>query len=266
MVDEDDVEEPLPTLAQLPLFIRTFAGQASPYAVALYSHLLRCCEDEQSEEVSLSLEDLAKPTCMTLMRARQAMGELRQLGVASYSGGSIWVEHHLRWRAGRAYAYPQDCHVYLLQHGARFKIGFSTQYEIRVQAIQRMLPSECKLVHLIRTDKGRQLEKFWHCCFKHLRDKGEWFHLEDKEVTWMCKTADIRNLSDSYMADLWWQYRVYAYHFYPDSKAADELVWFFADAENRDRYADILMHIWGLAERPDPWGQAETHTRAWVHP
>lgn len=68
--------------------------------------------------------------------------------------------------------------VYILQADSGLvKIGLAQNIERRVLDIQAMSPSALTLVHVIETDRAREVERLLHIEFKARREWGEWFRL-----------------------------------------------------------------------------------------
>ena len=73
--------------------------------------------------------------------------------------------------------------VYLLKSGKYYKIGRSNspgrrEYEISIQQ-----PEPVKLIHEIQTDDPSGIEAYWHKRFADRRKNGEWFELNQSDVS-----------------------------------------------------------------------------------
>lgn len=78
--------------------------------------------------------------------------------------------------------HPQTGHVYLVKCGPYYKIGLSTDVNVRLRQIAHS-PFVTELVHLIETDDVYTLEKELHEQYADKRRKGEWFELSQQDVT-----------------------------------------------------------------------------------
>ena len=72
--------------------------------------------------------------------------------------------------------------VYLMKSGKYYKIGRSDCAEKRAYEIQLLLPEKLKLVHKIKTDDPKGIERYWHQRFSSKRLRGEWFDLSSQEI------------------------------------------------------------------------------------
>ncbi|WCO68717.1 GIY-YIG nuclease family protein [Iamia majanohamensis] len=72
--------------------------------------------------------------------------------------------------------------VYLARSGRFHKVGQTQHVGRRSYELQLQLPERLQLVHTIRTDDPRGVERYWHDRFAHLRANGEWFKLSQSDV------------------------------------------------------------------------------------
>lgn len=72
--------------------------------------------------------------------------------------------------------------VYLMKSGKYFKIGQSNCAERREFELRILLPEKLNLIHKIKTDDPRGIERYWHSRFKDRRQRGEWFDLSASDV------------------------------------------------------------------------------------
>ena len=73
--------------------------------------------------------------------------------------------------------------VYLLQAGPFYKIGKTNNFARRLKEIKLQLPYPVTVVHTIAARDISASETFWHRKFAHQRTNGEWFTLNDAEVS-----------------------------------------------------------------------------------
>jgi hypothetical protein len=72
--------------------------------------------------------------------------------------------------------------VYMERLGKHYKIGYTTAVPQRHRAISMELPEKPSVVHYIRTDDPKGIERYWHDRFAAYRTNGEWFTLTPREV------------------------------------------------------------------------------------
>lgn len=100
----------------------------------------------------------------------------------------IFKAQHLVARLGTGWAYRGNMgrwwsppRVYFLRCGDFVKIGYSSNLDKRVSAIQVGAPLPLAKLGVIRADtpmEARQLEELWHWRFGALHVHGEWFRAE----------------------------------------------------------------------------------------
>ena len=67
-------------------------------------------------------------------------------------------------------------------HAGVYKIGFTNLVDRRISELGAKAPAELELVHEIKTDDPRGVEKYWHQRFEAKRMRGEWFKLNAADV------------------------------------------------------------------------------------
>jgi hypothetical protein len=73
--------------------------------------------------------------------------------------------------------------VYLLHCGKRYKIGKTVNGKRRYGQLKLQLPEKADLVHEIRTNDIDYCERHWHRHFAEQRLNGEWFILNDDDIS-----------------------------------------------------------------------------------
>jgi len=73
--------------------------------------------------------------------------------------------------------------VYLVKgHPGEYKIGRTTLVDRRLTQLGATASVEHELVHEIKTDDPSGVEAYWHRRFHEKRMRGEWFHLNPRDV------------------------------------------------------------------------------------
>ena len=81
---------------------------------------------------------------------------------------------------------PRPGYVYLIQSPTTaYKIGRTQDPDDRIKTFSVKLPFEVNYIRLIYTDDMYALEKALHDYFADKRINGEWFELEDADVTYL---------------------------------------------------------------------------------
>ncbi len=77
--------------------------------------------------------------------------------------------------------------VYFIQVGDLIKIGRTSDYNSRIQALKSTIPNE--VIELGVVVGGSELEKELHKRFNANRSHGEWFHATSELISYVDKTA-----------------------------------------------------------------------------
>jgi len=84
-------------------------------------------------------------------------------------------------------------HVYLLRADNGFyKIGQSKVLDDRIKQLAVQLPYELELICAIQTVNPIGLEEELHTRFREKRKRGEWFNLDEDDVTYFAVLSKIR--------------------------------------------------------------------------
>lgn len=78
-------------------------------------------------------------------------------------------------------------YVYLMKFGSEYKIGTSNNVERRFRELKTQMPYKGDIIHTITTGDPEGIERYWHDFFKENRLKGEWFHLNSKQIKYFKK-------------------------------------------------------------------------------
>ena len=82
--------------------------------------------------------------------------------------------------------------VYLLKAGSNYKIGRTTDFKRRLNEIKLQLPDPVTVEHTIQTNHPVEIESYWHERFSNKRKNGEWFGLDDKDVSEFTSHSQMR--------------------------------------------------------------------------
>lgn len=77
-------------------------------------------------------------------------------------------------------------HIYFVYSAGRVKIGYSTNWRARVDAVCQGCGHEAQLILVMTGD--REMEKGYHALFSDYQESGEWFRLD----------GDLRRFLDRY--------------------------------------------------------------------
>jgi len=76
-------------------------------------------------------------------------------------------------------------YIYVFKWENFVKIGISINPSKRIQGLSTGLPTEGKLIHLIKTNNMRDAEKTIHDKFSYARKRGEWFSLTESDLEYL---------------------------------------------------------------------------------
>ena len=75
--------------------------------------------------------------------------------------------------------------VYVLQAGPYYKIGRAKNVNNRVKQLATLPPFDVVIIHTIKTQDSYELELQLHGRFDNKHKNGEWFELDEEDVTWL---------------------------------------------------------------------------------
>jgi T5orf172 domain len=75
--------------------------------------------------------------------------------------------------------------VYVIQSGAYFKIGHTTNLKQRLDALQLAHPASVMVCYQLDTPESASLECYLHQRFDRARVRGEWFALSAVDLKWL---------------------------------------------------------------------------------
>jgi hypothetical protein len=78
-------------------------------------------------------------------------------------------------------------YIYVLQAGSYYKIGQSINVDNRLAQIRPKMPIEPVLIHSFSVDDMDETEEILHTKFAQKRTNGEWFALNEDDVSWLCE-------------------------------------------------------------------------------
>jgi len=88
-------------------------------------------------------------------------------------------------------------HVYLLlADNGLYKIGWAANVDNRILQLEPKLPYDLELIHSIKTDRPRTLERELHGKFADKRVRGEWFKLDTEDVAYIKGIEDEKTHSE----------------------------------------------------------------------
>jgi hypothetical protein len=87
--------------------------------------------------------------------------------------------------------------VYFIKVGDYYKIGATRDLYGRLHTIQVCNPTECILIHKIKTSNMRLTEKLFKSRFGRLNMRGEWFTLSDADIVYIKAGRYSKSIIDS---------------------------------------------------------------------
>lgn len=147
----------------------------------------RCCACGATKPIGEFVKDARKKDghdtrCKTCYAAKSR--EWRQRPESRYG----YLERDRKYREKKNGArqsrslYPIPGYIYVFRWGNFYKIGRSKHPQARVRSINKSLPFQGQLIHLIKTNDMAQAEIKIHKKFSEKRQEGEWFLLSDTDV------------------------------------------------------------------------------------
>lgn len=91
--------------------------------------------------------------------------------------------------------YAKEPLVYLLKANDRYKIGITTNMEMRFKRCIGLCPYPLELVWTLQTKDYRKIEKGLHRVFKNKRIHYEWFLLQEEDVSAIIKIKSMDDLN-----------------------------------------------------------------------
>jgi hypothetical protein len=89
-------------------------------------------------------------------------------------------------------------YIYLVwANTGEYKIGYTIDVGNRIKAFSVQPPFEYKVIHTFPADDMEQAEILLHDKFSEKRIKGEWFSLNDEDVSWFLQISGFENGSFS---------------------------------------------------------------------
>jgi len=171
-------------------------SQSTMVAIVLWRHSFLSDSDRL-----LTLSDpkaLSSSTGIGKITVRKCLAELNKLGIIQIAGPrrlsrrtfyyyqlappDEWNNIDQFYRQSSRYLESRAGYLYLLQHGAHYKIGRSYNLGKRLETLERILPVDTELFHIIATNDIVLLETYWHSRFAHYRRHGEWFELSQEAL------------------------------------------------------------------------------------
>ncbi len=94
-------------------------------------------------------------------------------------------------------------HVYLLESGERFKIGYTKNIKKRLRQLRTGSPFDIRLVHSLEAEQPQALEKQFHDRFAKKRIRGEWFRLDAADVREFLQFGKVPKAANGADAEKW---------------------------------------------------------------
>lgn len=107
-----------------------------------------------------------------------------------YNQGDIMDRKHREKKIGLG-------EIYFIRVGDLFKIGATRDLYGRFRTIQVCNPTECVLIHSIKTNDMKATEKLFHSLFSRHIVRGEWFTLSDIDIAYIKRGKYSKTIMDS---------------------------------------------------------------------
>jgi len=91
--------------------------------------------------------------------------------------------------------YKKEPMVYILKANDRYKIGMTTNMELRFKRCVGLCPYPIEMIHVLYSEDYKEIEKGLHLIFKHKRIHYEWFLLSDEDVEHIKEVKSIDDLA-----------------------------------------------------------------------
>jgi hypothetical protein len=87
--------------------------------------------------------------------------------------------------------------VYFIKVGDMYKIGATRDLYGRFRNIQVCTPTECVLIHAVKTNDMKTTEKLFHNLYSRAIMRGEWFALSDGDIDYIKRGKYSKAIIDS---------------------------------------------------------------------
>lgn len=91
--------------------------------------------------------------------------------------------NELNWEEEEATT--ESGYIYVVQCNRFYKIGIAEDIKKRMAGLQTANPVKLRLLFCQKHSDYKNMERYFHCKFKHKRTRGEWFLLSNEDVEWL---------------------------------------------------------------------------------